>query len=495
MSNELPDELKMSPLARPEIATIFTYKTMPVSFSQQRVRFELPDTGILSSQNAYIKYSFVPNFERAFYPLSIGATDLIKRARLISSQGRVLYDQREWNLHQVVEKSFRDPYFNYFLERFRNMSNYSFIYNGNLTDPDTEGTLRPAGVLDNSDVQNIVNPLELRNPSFMKIHTTPARTQEVMVTLQSLFPALYSSQLPLGTLEEKLYIEIEWEQDSAVGKVVLEEWNFEAVPPAPYVGEAQSYASGGQIQSENCFLMTDHIVYQDPRVMAKIRSLQDDGKGLTFKYTSYQVQSQTYPAPDPAGTLLSINRDLGGSDLKLSCIKNIQQNGSPAIYNPIFGFYYSGTNSNAGATVGANKAYNYTINDVNLYPRIIGVQPPLTYERLGEIYSFDPYIPRPLYMVDKTVATSQIGGNGQMFQGIPLTLYLSGSMNIHGVNLRDDRNAPMQVGSTPVRVFYRAESNATKGNITDGVVNWYFVEFERSLAVSKNGMIMVSDFD
>ncbi len=472
----LPQELQMKPMSKPHQATVYTYKTQPVSFTQDMVKFHIPASGIMSSGGAYIEFSFQPKAGYvAFPPVSIGIHSLINRVRLLTQTGRVILDQRYWNKKQVIEKASRTSEKNHFVHRYFEGSGFAFkvVDHQALTDTSTLSalnTLRLCG-----------DPTSTLNYESKKVNLlmSDTKSQQFRVTLAELFPFLYEHQLPVGIMEN-LYIELFFERDTQRGKVVCAK-------------QTDTYQSGGVVESTSCFLMTDHLIYDVPEVMANIEAIQEQKGGIAFPYQDYSVQIQTSPQDAAAADYLvqEYNRDMGCDNYKLCDIKNIELDNLTTDPNNIFGYYYSKTRC------GSFKSLNYTINDVNLYPNN-DAEPPETYYRLKEVYGSDPCIPRPLYMVGFKKDAEPLNSN-ITFNGHPIT-ELGNRMNIHGVYLKDIVNKELQNGNQPIRVYYKSTTTTDKqtADSTDkfdkSFTNIFFVTYKREFAVAKSGNVLINEF-
>ncbi len=491
---ELPSELRFENLSTPHSASLHTTKTQPVSFSQQQVRFEVPRQGILNS-TAIIEWSFksTNSVQGHNFPLGIGCLANIERAVLSTQSGRVIMDNRNFAEKQVCEEVFRDAEYSHFLARYLNLSNSTFAYTSERESTGANACVRfsgePKSVIGEPSpygrrwtTPKIINLGGTHSPSGAN-HGTPAAVQQVRVSIQQLFPFLYGVQLPVNIMEQ-LYIDIYWKQDDSEGKVVVKRGT-------------EVYAAGGVVQQEDCFLLSDHIVYDDPAVMDKISAQQESQGGLSFSYKDYVVQTISSAAPADA-TIQQYERELGCSNYKLTDLRNIELKSTAGSSLDLLGRYYSD-----GDNI---RSLQLSLNDANFNPDNNNTQME-NYSSLSELYDVKPYIPRPMYcniagQFDGAVPNGQqtFALGGQVFNGKDQLVNVGGKFNLLGYNLQDDAGRPFQMGNTPVRLFYKKTQGGTgtsnpQKTITEGSLQYYFLGFMRSFMVAPSGRVVTSEFD
>jgi len=480
---ELPEQLRFTDMSKPYSSVLYSNKTQPVSFSQSQVRFEIPKAGIMSS-TAIVEYSFTPNpvltdatalsaSGGGTFPINIGSSAGIRRAVLSTQSGRVIMDNRDFNKKQVVEKSFRDGDYNHFIAPYLDLSWFTYKY----TDPILEvaGKMRNTGVPKSALGVDSLDGTAWSVPDVLKLGGlgSPPAQQSVRVSLQELFPFLYNLQLPLIMMEQ-LYLDIYWETDRE-SQVFL---------PASDI--SATYAGGGVYNQADCFLLTDNIVYTDPAVMDAIFQKQEQDGGLSFPYTDYAVQTISHQNLGASIESESYERELGASNYKLTDIKNIELiglGGADSASN-LFGKYYSNGRQ--------SRHLQLVLNDSNFYPDNKASQME-NFSRLSEIYNFtSPYVPRPLYALNNTIATS--GLSTDTFMGFDMQSAQAGGMNPLGIQLRDDAGRFFQNGNAPIRLFYeKTKTTATSDDWSTDSLQYFFVGYLRTFMVSQSGKVIVSE--
>ena len=480
---ELPEQLRFTDMSKPYSSVLYSNKTQPVSFSQSQVRFEIPKAGIMSS-TAIVEYSFTPNpvltdatalsaSGGGTFPINIGSSAGIRRAVLSTQSGRVIMDNRDFNKKQVVEKSFRDGDYNHFIAPYLDLSWFTYKY----TDPILEvaGKMRNTGVPKSALGVDSLDGTDWSVPDVLKLGGvgSPPAQQSVRVSLQELFPFLYNLQLPLIMMEQ-LYLDIYWETDRE-SQVFL---------PASDI--SATYAGGGVYNQADCFLLTDNIVYTDPAVMDAIFQKQEQDGGLSFPYTDYAVQTISHQNLGASIESESYERELGASNYKLTDIKNIELvglGGSDSASN-LFGKYYSNGRQ--------SRHLQLVLNDSNFYPDNKASQME-NFSRLSEIYNFtSPYVPRPLYALSNTIATS--GLSTDTFMGFDMQSAQAGGMNPLGIQLRDDAGRFFQNGNAPIRLFYeKTKTTASSDDWDTDSLQYFFVGYLRTFMVSQSGKVIVSE--
>ena len=480
---ELPEQLRFTDMSKPYSSVLYSNKTQPVSFSQSQVRFEIPRAGIMSS-TAIVEYSFTPNpvltdatalsaSGGGTFPINIGSSAGIRRAVLSTQSGRVIMDNRDFNKKQVVEKSFRDGDYNHFIAPYLDLSWFTYKY----TDPILEvaGKMRNTGVPKSALGVDSLDGTAWSVPDVLKLGglNSPPAQQSVRVSLQELSPFLYNLQLPLIMMEQ-LYLDIYWETDRE-GQVFL---------PASDI--SATYAGGGVYNQADCFLLTDNIVYTDPAVMDAIFQKQEQDGGLSFPYTDYAVQTISHQNLGASVESESYERELGASNYKLTDIKNIELVGLGGAdsKSDLFGKYYSNGRQ--------SRHLQLVLNDSNFYPDNKASQME-NFSRLSEIYNFtSPYVPRPVYALNNTIATS--GLSTDTFMGFDMQLAQAGGMNPLGIQLRDDAGRFFQNGNAPIRLFYeKTKTTASSDDWSTDSLQYFFVGYLRTFMVSQSGKVIVSE--
>ena len=490
---ELPEELRFENLSTPHSAQLFTQKTQPVSFSQSQVRFEIPRRGILNS-TAILEWSFSPSgttgVNGTTFPLNVGCMANIERAVLSTQSGRIIMDNRNFTQKQVCEETFRDGDYSHFLARYLNLSNHSYTYqhpneptSAEAVDGRPHTKLRLSGEPIDTEGDASLDGTEFNVPPILSMGGTsaPAVPQSVRVSLQQLFPFLYGVQLPVNIMEQ-LYLDVYWRQDVSEGDVI--------VGRGTIGGEnGNSYVAGGVVNQDDCFLISDHLVYDDPAVMDKITAHQEANGGLSFPFKDYVVQVVASTAPtDP--TIQEYERELGCSNYKLTDMRNLELIGIGGNTNAFFGKYYSnGIN---------NRDIQLVLNDANLFPDNDKTQAE-NYTELTKLYpNVLPYIPRPIYATSVQQGNAPLpSGALQTFSGRDTQL-ISGQSNIIAYQLKDIEGNAFQNGNTPIRMFYKKTKGgnavAPQADITSSSLQYFFVGYMRSFAVAPSGRVIVSEF-
>jgi hypothetical protein len=486
---ELPDVLKIQDNSSPYDSVLYTHKTQPVTFSQSQTRFEIPKAGIMSS-TAIVEWSFLPNpltatqiSDGGMFPLSVGSSSCIRRAVLSTQSGRIIMDNREFNLKQICEKSFRDGDYNHFVAPYLDLSWTTYRYADPVLEPAKIGTLRSCGVPKTPDGVEVLDGSAWSVPDIIKLAGVDSPVaknadftaiQQTRVSLQELFPFLYNLQLPTIMMEQ-LYLDIYWEEDV----------NNNIFQPSSSLTATYRAGSAGTIQQADCFLVTDSIVYTDPAVMDAIVAKQEASGGLTFPFKDYSVQVISNTDVSARSTE-SFERELGASNYKLTDIKNIELVGLGDVKsaNSLLGKYYSNGQQ--------SRHLQLVLNDSNLYPDNNATQME-NYTRTSEVYSHTkPYIPRPIYALSSTIANS--GVSLATLMGFPEQTSLAGSMNPIGIQLKDDMGKVFQNGNAPIRLFYKKDkTTASQDDFENQSLQYYFVGYMREFMVMRTGKVVVSE--
>jgi hypothetical protein len=461
---ELPEELKVQNLSDPRSSKTYTYKTQPTSFSQQKARFEVRQQGIMSA-NACIQISAMSGMNNGAYPSLIGARSLISEAILSTKSGKVIYHNRHFSQQSVVEVPFRSNTYHKFKAPYLDMSYFSMANATALEPAGTLGTIRPSVIQVTAANGSVLLPqANCVLPTTAAFTGDPDTVPTVQITLAELFPLLYNTQLPVGMMEG-LFIDIFFRSDAGNGDV--------------FVPTGAAYASNASpIIQKDLFLLTDHIVYDDPAVSDSIVEKMKDN--LTFNFSDVAVQTITLPTVG-ATRLVETEHDLGCRNYKLLNVKAISLIGAGSTQG-VFGKYYS-------SGVLTQKNSNYIINDSQVYPNN-NQNMAENYSRLNKLYDIPANIPKPLYGKTNQGVTGVPTG-GQTFAGANYAAFPA-VLNNTAVQLTDDMGRPLQNGNSSVRLLYKRSSN--NADITTGNLLYYFVSFLRSFSVAGNGAVLVSDY-
>tara|TARA_R110000772_G_C13301068_1_gene438930 strand:+ start:1867 stop:3297 length:1431 start_codon:yes stop_codon:yes gene_type:complete len=475
MSNtDLPDALKFQNVSNPSSSKQYSLKTQPVSFSQSKARFEIPRQGILSS-NAMLQFSGRTGMDNATYTMLVGCLAQVERATLSTASGKVIMDNRHFSEKQVVEVPFRGNTYNTFKAPYLNMSYYGFappLANEDATD--TVGTIRPSSIQYLNATGSSISPQKsVIFPTTGNQLLTPNNIPSVQIQLAQMFPFLYNTQLPVGSMEQ-LFLDIYWRPDSAVGRLFV-------------TNNATAYASQSfSVNQVDTFLHTDHITYDDPSVMEEIENRM--ASNLQFVYTDCINQLVNTPVASPVtASIATLQADLGCVNYKLTGVKNIAL--EAFAHHPAFGYYYSYGEY-------TNRNINLVINDSQLYPNNNQTQAE-NYTRLTKIYDMPAQIPKPLY------SGGRAGTDGfpttQLFNGFAQLDFWGGDLNIQAIELKDEQGKALQNGLAPIRLIYERNVSASYQAVVPQPLNkaelqYYFIEYLRSFAVSGNGNVMVSEF-
>ena len=500
---DLPPELRFESLSSPAMATLYTNKTQPVSFTQQQVRFEVPRQGIQNS-DSMITWSY--NASRfadtpgviggggANFPINIGCKSQIERAVLSTSSGRIIMDNRNFGEKQVIESVYRDGGYSHFVGRYRDLSNWTWTYCDaddapgappGLEPVNAAGKIRPSGEPKTMWGADDPTGTLWASPSILRLggNNSPAAPQVLSVKIQSLFPFLFQVQLPVNIMEQ-LFIDIYWKQDLTDGDVVA--MNTDAA----YVTQN----AAGSVNQADCFLLTDNIVYEDPEVMANILAQQEAQGGLAFSYTDDATQvisTASLPGVPPALTDSQVyERDLACMNYKLCYIKNIELEGQTGDNVKLYGKYYSNGRQ--------SRSLQFSLNDANWFPDNDRTQTQ-NFSLATQLYPQGLlYSPRPVYALTSRLADAAIpptGLGGETFNRAPPLTTLAGRNNVYALNLKDDAGTPFQMGNTSARLYYkRTKTNAGQLDFDTGSLSYYFLGYMREFAVMPSGKVVVSDY-
>lgn len=504
---ELPPELRIVDNANNnKTGVLHQYKTQPVSYLKENsVKFEIPNVGILNSSSCYVEFTTSVGQVGSSFPASIGAKSAFNRVVLESESGKTLCDHRFYNEKSTFENCFRTPEYAHFIDPYLTGSFHTFTINtvGSTdysTPPnDPKNTLRVAGdpiTIDSSGNNSPINDgLSWNRAEVFRQYKGAESTfgQQHSINLVDLLPLFYSHQIPTGIME-KLYLTLYFETDDELGKVWCPVMNNGIAFPADASGnpDPRTYQSSTGVAPNDLFLITDHIIFDDPAVLQAIEEHQEKNNGIAFMFNDYATQLFNITDSDFGGTsqTFEVSRNLASNNYKLCDIKTIEisnDSSGVGVFN-IFGKYHSSTPQNS------SKQLNFSFNDTNLYPDNSTNKLPVQYDRVSQIYPYvSPNIPRPNYGTEIKPALEPLL-NTMFFAGVPLRTGLVNSMNIQGVYLKDLAGKPLQNGNSGIRVFEKYETSVENGKLATGNIQKFFITYLRSLAVSRTGIAMTSEY-
>ena len=293
-AGKIPDLIKIGAIPSTTAQTLTTDVIDATTISQQRCRFTLQRVSGFLHSNSKITLGIVPvaGNARAYYPLNVGISNLVKSAELKIGQKTVC---------SVDDYSSFHSYQSLFISNENNKEREQFL---------SQRCVSHAPIYDSRAVNAAANPvnsatkvgLDLgRNPvvddttdvgafqllPFQLNDGTSAQTiadaPVYSVYLSDLFPFLKTNQLPCFMIDEEIHIDITFQdQTSTLSGGGAVSRRLCVIPTEPAT-------TAFQIDTDEVKLIYDSITY-DGELM---RKYAEQNKTLTFSYVDYRLAKRT----------------------------------------------------------------------------------------------------------------------------------------------------------------------------------------------------------
>jgi hypothetical protein len=258
----------------------------PTAVSNSQCKFLLPQKGLLSS-DAFFTFKALGGAAHLDTPLMAGGLSFVRR--ISCYYGNVLLADCDQLSHLMqlkntfVDQDIRDQVYQTEILHFSGLkvdqtaSGKKGFYS---LDAEDDGTgivgLRAAG-----------NNAYEKDPAF-RLSTNAADTPEISIALKSVFPFLTQTQLPLGLLNERITIVIDFSDDLPGIRTVVQK---------AAVG-TEVWAAGSDIITSSCKMLLDLVYYDDkpnrPSPMAIIEQKLKSGQEMV--YTDFVHLEEFIPA-------------------------------------------------------------------------------------------------------------------------------------------------------------------------------------------------------
>jgi len=294
--DRIPDLMKIGQIPTSYGQTLTTDVIDPVTFSQKRVRFTLQRVAGFLHSNSKITLGVTPKTTtRAFYPLNIGVSSLIKSAQLLVGNKQIcsIEDYGHYHAYQslfVSNENNRERE-QYLSQRCINHQPYyeDRAPGAGHFDPadDTPNSASRYGLgLGRNSAHDGAGALPMQLLPF-QVHdsTNPSTVAEApvySVYLSDLFPFLKTNQLPAFMIDEEIHIDITF-QDT------LSSLAGASNSIRMCCAEGQTLAVEYDITESQVKLVYDSISY-DGAIMAQYAA---QNPKLVFQYEDYRLAKRT----------------------------------------------------------------------------------------------------------------------------------------------------------------------------------------------------------
>ncbi len=290
--DRIPDLMKIGQIPTSYGQTLTTDVIDPVTFSQKRVRFTLQRVAGFLHSNSKITLAITPvTNTRAFYPLNIGVSSLIKSAQLLVGNKQIcaIEDYADYHAYQSLFISNEN---NREREQFLSQRciNHAPVYEDLDLGADADDTPNSASEygLSLGKTPTVsgagAHPMQLLP---FQIHDasdagTIADAPVYSVYLSDLFPFLKTNQLPAFMIDEEIHIDITF-QDT------LSSLSGASNSIRMCCANGQTSAVEYNITEDQVKLVYDSISY-DGNIMAAYAA---QNPKLVFQYEDYRLAKRT----------------------------------------------------------------------------------------------------------------------------------------------------------------------------------------------------------
>tara|TARA_R110000787_G_scaffold265464_1_gene371450 strand:+ start:694 stop:2193 length:1500 start_codon:yes stop_codon:yes gene_type:complete len=295
-ADRIPDLIKIGEIPSSYAQTLTTDIIEPVTISNDRCRFTLERVSGFLHSNSKISLGIIPQTNaRAFYPLSIGVSNLLKTATL-SIGGSVVCSVSDYSHFHSYQSLFISNENNKEREQYlsqRCMSHGS-VYDSDLTlarvGVDTPNSAKTVGLdLGRNPVVSATDTQEMQLLPFQLNDATSAQTIAdaplYSVYLSDLFPFLRENQIPAQLINQQIHIDLVFEDGlssisgtSRARRVCIDGGAGGGNPAINY-----------KINTEEVRLIYDSISY-DGEIM---RQYAEQNPVLSFDYVDYRLAKRT----------------------------------------------------------------------------------------------------------------------------------------------------------------------------------------------------------
>jgi len=372
-----PQVLKRQKFPEPEQMKIRSEIIDPIIANTSLVRFQVPKTGILSTGSMLTFQVQVADDVSAFFPLRTGCFGVFKKVELTLG-GKTIQVQDETALYNTMKRQFRRCEDKYGIDMVQKgtldrMTN-SFEDNGTLMMKDVE-----------QNGNDFLIPRQYR--------PTNTNLNEWTVYLHELFPVLSNLSLPVGNLNENMFINLHLNSQIANG----------TASTAPGQGLISSFKSGTANTATSVIpvstswkLVADMLYFKDERMQdLSVKVASDEGINLIADEVITIKHQQPSLAAVPTGTSIvehPVNIDVSLTGLSVKSLHLVDRPTVPV--NTLLCKYYS-------QSYAKPESIQYRINDKSYYSK------PLINEQ-RKMQELEESMGAPLYVSNCEYSFNQI---------------------------------------------------------------------------------------
>ena len=290
-TDKIPDLIKIGEIPSSYAQSLSTDIIEPVTISNDRCRFTLERVSGFLHSNSKITLGVIPlTNARAFYPLSIGVSNLLKSATL-SIGGSVVCSVSDYSHFHSYQSLFISNENNKEREQYlsQRCMSHGAVYDSDLTlaraAVDTPNSAKQCGLdLGRNPVVLADDKQELQLLPFQMNDATSAQTIAdaplYSVYLSDLFPFLATNQIPAFLIDQQIHIDLVFEDGLT---------SISGTQRSRRMCTTGNNAVDYKINTEEIRLIYDSISY-DGEIM---RQYAEQNPVLSFDYVDYRLAKRT----------------------------------------------------------------------------------------------------------------------------------------------------------------------------------------------------------
>ena len=344
--NNVPDLVKIGSIPSNLQMDYDTTVYEPVTKSQNFIRFQIDNKGILHSNSKLTISMEAGILEKSFFPLGVGVNSLIERATL-KCGGKTLSEIDDWNHYMAYRSLFVSGENNKERESITTgrIMSYETYYNTLKTAAKPIFNTKGKGIgidtglyVDDGTVND-----NMQLPTYLSAQKTPV----FQISMSDLFPFLKMNQLPLYMLRDPLFVELSLVSATSKKRLSL--------------NAAEATDKTYNIDLNNVHMIIDHIYYPAEQMEAYAAA----NPQITLSYHDYSLSKQSLV---PAAAVNNI-RNIGGAGRIVTKIihsmGNVTDNGETNPFNAYQSEFPDGGGLNINLNVRYNNEFLYPIDVTN----------------------------------------------------------------------------------------------------------------------------------
>jgi len=369
MSSTLPSILDIKPSQDVENMNIKTEVLDPITITQSQAVFQLPKTGILDG-GSMLQLGVLAGTDH-FFPLATGCHSVIKSC-FLKIGGKVLASNDDYAYYTTMTRQFETPEHRAYIDMVKSGASgdrFGATESGRIIYRDLE-----------AHINATATHSEFKVPEFLRPTQNESTTPLFSIPLSTLIPMMRSRKLPLMSMKEHVYLEVNFNSQSV------------GASGAVCCLKSGGTDTGVTIATNKVKFISDHLYYSDPKMSELVAQTQSQN-GLSVLYEDLVTTNANVPSSGVAGgsTLnQTVERQIAVSGKTVRSVMVSEKN-TNANHN-LYGHYFS-------KELEIPSQYNFRINDQRIYDRNV-VHQPHKYEELAQVMGKPLMVPNQLYSFD-----------------------------------------------------------------------------------------------